>query len=74
MIDNRRLATAALLVCFLPGPAACAQSSSMGLNAPQLYEKGMNSLIRVGVSRNDLNAVDYIRRSAEFHSASICWA
>jgi uncharacterized protein len=37
----------------------------MGLNAPQLYEKGMNSLIRVGVNRSDLNAVDYIRRSAE---------
>ena len=65
MIDDRRVATAVLLLCLLPGPATYAQSSSMGLNAPQLYEKGMNSLIRVGVNRNDLNAVDYIRRSAE---------
>ena len=65
MIDNRRLATAVLLFCFLSGPAAYAQSSSMGLNAPQLYEKGMNSLLRVGVYRSDINAVDYIRRSAE---------
>ena len=65
MIDNRRLATAVLLFCFLSGPAAYAQSSSMGLNAPQLYEKGMNSLLRVGVYRSDINALDYIRRSAE---------
>jgi TPR repeat protein len=64
MIDNRRLTTAVLLLCLVPGPAAYAQSA-MGLNAPQLYEKGMNSLIRVGANRNDLNAVDYIRRSAE---------
>lgn len=65
MIDGQRLAIAVLLFCFLSRPAAYAQSSSMGLNASQLYEKGMNSLIRVGVDRNDLNAVDYIRRSAE---------
>jgi uncharacterized protein len=65
MMGNCRLANAVLLLCLLPGPAAFAQSSSIGLNAPQLYEKGMNSLMRVGVYRSDINAVDYIRRSAE---------
>jgi uncharacterized protein len=54
-----------LLICLLLSPAAFTQTSTLGLNAPQLYEKGMNSLMGVGVSRNDLNAVDYLRRSAE---------
>jgi TPR repeat protein len=44
---------------------AYAQAPTLGLNAPQLYEKGMNSLMGIGISRNDLNAVDYLRRSAE---------
>jgi TPR repeat protein len=54
-----------LLICLLLSPAAVTQTPTLGLNAPQLYEKGMNSLMGVGVSRNDLNAVDYLRRSAE---------
>ena len=54
-----------LLICLLLSRAAFTQTSTLGLNAPQLFEKGMNSLMGVGVSRNDLNAVDYLRRSAE---------
>ena len=54
-----------LLLCLQMGSATHAQTTTLGLNAPQLYEKGMNSLLGVGVSRNDLNAVDYFRRSAE---------
>jgi TPR repeat protein len=65
MIDYRRLATAVLLLCLISGPGIYAQSSAMGLNASQLFEKGMNNLIRVGANHSDLNAVDYIRRSAE---------
>lgn len=42
-----------------------AQTSTLGMNAAQLYEKGMNALIGAGPSRSDLNAVDYFRRSAE---------
>jgi uncharacterized protein len=54
-----------LLLCLQMSSATHAQTTTLGLNAPQLYEKGMNSLLGVGVSRNDLNAVDYFRRSAE---------
>jgi TPR repeat protein len=54
-----------LLSCLLLATAASAQTASLGLNAPQLYEKGMSSLMGVGISRTDLNAVDYLRRSAE---------
>src|SRR5882724_10609054 len=54
-----------LLFCLLLATAASAQTASLGLNAPQLYEKGMSSLMGVGISRNDLNTVDYLRRSAE---------
>jgi TPR repeat protein len=54
-----------LFICLLLTLPAFAQTASLGLNAPQLYEKGMRSLMGVGVSRNDQNAVDYFRRSAE---------
>jgi TPR repeat protein len=59
---------AALLVafCFAFSLApAQGQTSALGLNAPRLYEKGMNALIGVGVSQNDLDAIDYFRRSAD---------
>jgi TPR repeat protein len=55
-----------LLVVFVSlATAAFAQSPTLGLNSSQLYEKGMNALTGNGVSRSDLNATDYIRRSAE---------
>src|SRR6185312_14661738 len=52
-------------LCLLLSSLAVAQPSTVGLNAPQLYQKGMNSLLGVGLSRNALNAVDYFRRSAD---------
>lgn len=56
----------ALFLAWLSFPAySHAQATTLGMNATQLYEKGMNALIGAGPSRNDLNAVDYIRRSAE---------
>jgi uncharacterized protein len=61
----RSVLVSILLFCLLPAFASSAQNPTLGLNASQLYEKGMNSLLGVGVSRNDLNAVDYFRRSAE---------
>jgi len=61
---HRRLVSCLLLGLFL-NTTAFAQAPTLGLNAPQLYEKGMNNLMGVGVSRNDLNALDYLRRSAE---------
>lgn len=57
---------ALLLLCFgLSLASAHAQTSTLGLNAPRLFDKGMNTLIGVGVSQNDLDAIDYFRRSAE---------
>ena len=61
---HRRLVSSLLLGSFL-AIAAFGQAPTLGLNAPQLYEKGMNSLMGVGISRNDLNALDYLHRSAE---------
>jgi len=61
----RRLPISVLPLCLLLVSATYAQTATLGLNAPQLYEKGINSLLGVGLSRNDLNAVDYFRRSAE---------
>jgi hypothetical protein len=52
-------------LCLLLSSLAVAQSGTVGLNAPQLYQRGMNSLLGVGLSRNGLNAVDYFRRSAD---------
>ncbi len=54
-----------LALSLLLTATAYAQAPTLGLNAPQLYEKGMNSLIGVGISRNDVNALDYLHRSAE---------
>jgi len=54
-----------LLLCLLLSPVAFTQTPTLGLSAPQLYEKGMNNLMGMGISRSDLNAVDYLRRSAE---------
>ena len=60
----RRIAASVLLSLLLTS-GTYAQTASLGLNAPQLYEKGMNNLMGAGVSRNDVNAVEYLRRSAE---------
>jgi TPR repeat protein len=59
---SHRLPAIVLLVLLL---ASVSDAQTVGLNAPQLFDKGMNALVGAGVSRSDLNAVDYIRRSAE---------
>lgn len=61
---RHRLSSSFLLYLLLT-PLSFAQSATLGLNAPQLYEKGMDSLMGAGISRNDVNAMDYLRRSAE---------
>jgi hypothetical protein len=45
---------AALLLLCLQLPSFA--GATLGLSAPQLYERGIDSLLSVGVSRNDLNA------------------
>ncbi len=61
----RHTLISALILSVLLTSAAVAQTGTLGLNAPQLYEKGMNNLLGARVSRNDLNAVDLFRRSAD---------
>ena len=61
----RRALISIFPLCWLLTSATFAQTGTLGLNATQLYEKGMNSLLGAGISRNNLNAVDYFRRSAE---------
>lgn len=62
----RRRFPALFLLCFgLILASAYAQTAALGLNAPKLFDKGMNALIGVGVSQNDLEAIDYFRRSAD---------
>lgn len=50
-----------MLFCF----CAPAQTTTVGLDAPQLFKKGMNSLVGSGTSRSELDAVEYFRRSAD---------
>lgn len=60
----RRYRIYSLLSFALLAASLCAQTRA-GLSPSQLYEKGMSALIGSGVSRNDLNATEYIRSSAE---------
>ncbi|HME36604.1 MAG TPA: tetratricopeptide repeat protein [Candidatus Sulfotelmatobacter sp.] len=54
------------VICFLLGCiAADGQTVTTGLDAPQLFEKGMNALMGSSVTRSDLNAIEYFHRSAE---------
>jgi len=59
-----------VLVCctyfsFLLGAVSAAQSTTAGPSPVQLYQQGMNALTGTGISRNELNATEYIRRSAD---------
>lgn len=59
-----RAAALALLSC-LAFACAFGQTSTLGLNAPELFNKGMNALLGSGVSQNDAAALDYFHRSAD---------
>jgi len=52
-----------LLIAF--SPIFARAQASLGGNAAQLYQKGMNTLIGSRMSRSTANALDYFRRSAE---------
>lgn len=60
---RRHLLVSALL-CAL-SLVASAQTQTLGLNAPRLFDKGMDALTGVGISQNDLDAIEYFRRSAD---------
>ncbi|MGA2855783.1 MAG: tetratricopeptide repeat protein [Candidatus Sulfotelmatobacter sp.] len=54
------------VICFFLGCiAADGQTVTAGLNAPQLFDKGMDALMGSSVTRSDLNAIGYFHRSAE---------
>ena len=54
-----------LFVCLGVASQLTAQTATAGLNAQQLFDKGMNALMGSGVTRSDLNAIEYFHRSAE---------
>src|SRR5271170_6683790 len=57
----------AVFVLFCLGAASLghAQTDTLGLNAPQLFDKGMNALLCSPASRNDVTALDSFHRAAE---------
>ncbi|MGA8150357.1 MAG: tetratricopeptide repeat protein [Terriglobales bacterium] len=61
---RNRLAILALL-CFCAPVCSRAQTVTLGLNAAQLFDKGMNALLGSSASRNDVIALDSFHRSAE---------
>jgi uncharacterized protein len=52
-----------LVVCLGAGVASQAQTA--GLDAPQLFQKGMNALTGSRVTQSGANAIEYFRRSAD---------
>lgn len=55
-----------MALCLLVMPiAGSAQVPTLGMNAPRLYENGMNALTGVGDSHNDLKALDSFRRAGD---------
>jgi uncharacterized protein len=60
----RCLHTLSVFAFFL-APVASFTQTTAGPSPEQLYDKGMNALIGSGPSHSDLNATQYLRRSAE---------
>ncbi len=52
-----------LVVVLLLSGLAAAQTNK--IDAPRLYEMGMNALTGIGPSHNDQEAIEYLRRSAD---------
>jgi TPR repeat protein len=66
MTGNRQLTIVLLTFCLMLAPlSAVAQMPTVGLDAPRLFEKGMNALTGLGESHNDRDAADFFRRSAD---------
>lgn len=55
-----------IALCLLVVPVAVsAQVPTLGMNAPRLYENGMNALTGVGDSHDTLKAMDAFRRASD---------
>jgi len=65
---RHRLAVLAVFCLYALLPAR-AQTDTLGLNAAQLFDKGMNALLGSPANRNDVTALDSFHRSAELDYA-----
>jgi len=63
-VRNRGFAIFVMLV-VLGCTLAAAQTTTSGLNPPELFEKGMNALEGSSATHSGANAIEYFRRSAE---------
>lgn len=60
---NRKLAV--LAICLAMGCVSADAQAVLGMDAPGLFEKGMNALEGSNASRSPANAIDYFRRSSD---------
>lgn len=61
----RRVSAVALLLICAARATGLGQAQTAGLNAAQLFDKGMNALSGSGVTQSGTDAVEYFRRSAD---------
>ena len=61
---NRRLTALFVLFLALLSTSVSAQTT-LGMNAPRLFDQGMDNLMGIGVTSGDVNAIDYFHRSAD---------
>jgi len=64
----RRSLAVLIVICTMALPTY-AQDATLGLNGLQLFERGMNALMGSGATRSDMEALDYLHRSAELDYA-----
>ena len=57
----------ALFACLMSALGLFAETTTLGQNPQQLFEKGMNALTGTGPSRSDVRALDYFHRAAELN-------
>ena len=54
-----------LFACLLSALGLFAETTTLGTNSQQLFDRGMNALTGTGPSRSDVQALDYFRRAAD---------
>jgi hypothetical protein len=65
---HRRFAAFVVALLVLLSPSVFAQST-LGNNAPRLFDQGMDALMGIGVGTSDVAAIDYFHRSADLSYA-----
>jgi hypothetical protein len=64
---HRRLAV--FVVLFFAVSTAVSAQTTLGMNAPRLFDQGMDALMGIGVGTSDVSAIDYFHRSADLSYA-----